>query len=85
MPPKLKKKSKTNGLTINVRTLCKSLTNMNVSGDVMYELKNYLEDVISPKVMGMAEKYAKAERKTTIQERDYLKARDWINMALGQV
>lgn len=81
------KKAKINkgSLTINVRTLCKNLTKMNVSGDVMYELKNYLEDCIAPKIIILAEKCAKEERKSTIQERDYLRARDWINVALGQI
>jgi histone H3/H4 len=80
-----KRKSATTGLTINIRTVCKSLTDMNVSGDVMYELKNYLEECVAPKIVLMAEKYAKEEHKSTIQERDYLRARDYFNWAMGQI
>jgi histone H3/H4 len=58
---------------------------MNVSKDVMSELKNYLEDVIIPKVISLSEKCAREEGKNTIQERDYLRARDYMNVALFEV
>jgi histone H3/H4 len=80
-----KRRYKNGGLTINIRTACKSVTKFNVSKDTMYELKNYLEDVIIPKMIITAEKYSKSEGKNTIQERDYLRARDYINVALSQV
>lgn len=80
-----KKRCAGNGLTINVRSLCKSLTKMNVSADVLSEYKNYIEEVLTPKIVLLAERYAKSEGKNTIQERDYLRARDYINVALSQV
>lgn len=79
------RKRHTTGLTINVKTICKSLTKMNVSKDAMFELKNYIEDCFMPQIILMAEKYAKMEGKNTIQERDYLRARDYISVALSQV
>lgn len=72
----------TKSMVINIRTVMKNTTDMRVSEEVMYELKNFLEDCIAPKIMGLAEKCAKAEKKSTIQERDYLKARDYFNVAL---
>ena len=72
-------------LTINVRSASKDATKCNISAEVYDELRAYIEDVFIPCSVKLSERMAKREGKKTIQERDYIRARDFINARLAEV
>lgn len=71
-----------NGLTINVRTAIKNCTDLNVSADTMREIRELSEDMFIPLLIRFAETEAKNGGKRTIQEQDYLVAKDYVMSAL---
>lgn len=76
------KKGSTNSMVVNIRTVIKNTTDLNVSADAMREMRELTEDFFLPLLIRWAEKSAKAENKKTIQERDYLIAKDYITTAM---
>lgn len=86
MAKKVKKvKKESNGMTINVKSLCKEYTDLRVSDDVYREIKEYTSDTFIYKMVKLSEKFAKRDKKGTIQERDYLRAKDYLNYFIMQV
>lgn len=77
---KIKKRSVKS--VVNVRSVVKETTNLNFSADALAELVELTEDFFVPLVVRLSEKSAKEEGKKTIQERDYLVAKDWITSAM---
>ena len=67
---------------VNVRTVVRETTNLNISADALKELVELTEDFFIPLVVRLSEQSAKDEGKKTIQERDYIIAKDWITSAM---
>jgi histone H3/H4 len=77
--PATPKSSKTRRLTINVGTSARELTDKRISEAALMELVAYVEMIFIPRIMFLAAKFADREGKGTIQERDFIRARDLIN------
>lgn len=56
-----------------------------MSAEALTEIREYTEDVFIPKLVWLADKYATKEGKKTIQERDYLRAKDFLNKLISEV
>jgi len=80
--PMKNKNRATNSMVVNIRTVIKNTTDLNVSADAMREMRELTEDFFLPLLIRWSEKSAKAENKKTIQERDYLIAKDYITTAM---
>lgn len=72
-------------LTINVHKVAKECTKLNMGKDALVELRAYTEEVVLPKIVLLAERAAKIEDKKTIQERDIVRARDYINSVITKL
>ncbi len=72
-------------VTVNVRKVASETTDLNVSADALFELHGYTEIGFLPRLITLAEKYAKAENMKTIKERHVLKARDMMNHFIVEV
>jgi len=68
-------------MVVNIRKVIKNSTDLNVSADAMREMRELTEDFFLPLVIRWAEKSAVADGKKTIQERDYMVAKDYITAA----
>lgn len=82
---KKKKKNRTsNRLTVNVRDAAKKATDLNISQSVLLEIREYTEDIFIPTLVRFSGLFATKEGKKTIQERDYLRAKDFMNTWIGK-
>jgi histone H3/H4 len=63
----------------------KNATKLNVSAEALTEIREYTEDIFIPKLVRLADRYATKEGKKTIQERDYLRAKDFMNKFISEV
>lgn len=75
------KKKTNNTMVINVKTVVKNATKLNVSGDALSEMRELTEDLFIPLLVRYAEKAALNSGKKTIQENDYLVAKDYVTTA----
>lgn len=74
-----KKKSRENGrLTINVGEILKNRSNLRISKRAAIETREFTEDIFIPLLCDLAGKCAIEEGVKTIEERHYLRAKDWI-------
>jgi len=69
-------------MVINIRSVVKETTDLNVSGDALREMREFTADFLLPLLIRWAEKSAKNDHKKTIQERDYIVAKDYITTAI---
>jgi len=69
-------------MVVNVRTVVRNTTKLNVSADALREMRELTEDFFLPLLVRSAEKAALNMKKKTIQEREYLIAKDWITSAI---
>ena len=76
------KKRATTSMVVNVRTVVRNTTKLNVSADAMREMREFTADFFLPLLIRWAEKSAKNDNKKTIQERDYIVAKDLITTAM---
>ena len=85
-PTKKQKKRQTGTrLTINVQKVAKECTKLNVGKDAMIELRAYTEEVVIPKIVLLAERAAEIEKKKTIQERDVVRAKDYLSSVMNRL
>jgi histone H3/H4 len=78
----MNKKRVTNSLVVNIRTIAKNSTKLNISADALREMRELTEDFFLPLVIKWAEKSAVEGKKKTIQENDYMVAKDYITTAI---
>lgn len=79
-----KKKSREDGrLTINVGEVVRNSTSLRVSRSAALETREFTEDVFIPLLCRLAGNCAEQEGIKTIEERHYLRAKDWIVSALS--
>jgi len=71
-----------NRLTVNIRSIAKESTKLNISADALREMREYTEDFLIPKLIRLSEKFAVLDGKKTIQERDYIRAKDFFNKVI---
>lgn len=72
----------TNSMVVNVRTVVRNSTDLNVSAGALREMRELTEDYFLPLLIKWAEKSALEHKKRTIQENDYLVAKDYITTAM---
>lgn len=82
MSTKKKRSRQKTSMTINVRSVAKEHTKLNISPLVLEELRELTEDVFVSRVIRLSDKFALQEGKKTIQERDYIRAKDYVVYAL---
>lgn len=74
-----KRKSREDGrLTINVGKVISDSTSLRISKRAALESREFTEDVFLPMLIGIAGRCAEQEGIKTIEERHYLRAKDWI-------
>ena len=64
--------------TVNIKSLCKENTELNISGAYVTELKHFVEDALVPTIIKMSERYAIEAGRKTLTENDLIRARDFI-------